>query len=124
MNRIEEHLLQPQVTVADRLRQARERIKHPANWTVGALARNIQNTPVSSESPTAVRWCAIGALGGSGDEPSLERHFLKRAVQQLIGREQTVESFNDFSYHLDVMKMYDIAIRLAEEADGITREAA
>lgn len=47
------------VTALDR---AAELIENPYRWCSGALARDEYGNPVNWSSPTAVRWCAAGAI--------------------------------------------------------------
>lgn len=45
------------------LRDAREKIRKPENWTKGATAKLSDGTKTSINDPDAVSWCAMGATG-------------------------------------------------------------
>ena len=44
------------------LTKAKELISDPKRWSQGKMARNRKGELVRSTAPTAVRWCALGAI--------------------------------------------------------------
>ena len=109
------------------LRAARERISDPGRWTKNELARERNGVSVPSWDDAACQWCAIGAawceagaaLGAL--HPAIDA--LANAAQELfperiVGIAWRVSTVNDHpeTTHADVLRVYDRAISLAEEA--------
>lgn len=100
---------------ADILRQSREKIADPKHWTKGNFAQDEEGEPVSTTSPRAVCWCAIGAIDATaGGLAAL--YWLSDAVHEKAGPSCSVSEFNDKSEHADVLAAFDRAIELAEAA--------
>lgn len=116
----------------DGLRQAKAKISDPRNWIKGAWAEDMNGMPVSSNHPTACKFCAVGALHRVFDENANENgdgawyamaiKALRKAVRLVCSSEvMRVPSFNDFplTTHEDVMALYDRAIdSLKEESNA------
>ena len=102
--------------VAAVLTGARELISDPERWTQHVYARDAEGWHTGWDSPKAVCWCAVGAVGRAAQvvqEESVERNALVfRAMDELrrvIG-DHGVSSFNDHYAHADVLHMFDQAI--------------
>ena len=99
----------------DTLRAARETLSDPTRWTQGAYARSASGRRLWFESPSAVCWCAYGALGkhsGLHPEEGRAADFLRRAADELFDLYPT--EVNDDRGHAAVLSMYDLAIALAD----------
>lgn len=117
-------------TIKEVLIAARKRIEKPENWTKQTSARDHTGTPVDPASPTAVCWCALGALGAEtrmadGDWWTKDDELRCRAVDTLRmaavnqGNEDGfVSKSNDEGSHEGILKLYDQAIKLAEEQES------
>lgn len=100
------------------LRMAKALIQRPENWCQQAYALDAEGHRVPSNSPDAVRWCAYGAtmkaneFNAGIDKPY---HWLREAAMKLyhVGPAYV----NDGKNHLAVLMVYDLAIKLAEEAN-------
>jgi hypothetical protein len=94
--------------------RARERIADPSRWVQQYRAVDADRTRVDPTDPSAVRWCAMGALDAeAGERP--ERHdgddlwHAQRRLYAAAGR--TPEYINDELGHAAVLEMFDEAIR-------------
>lgn len=87
---------------------ARARIEDPKNWTCGATARDRYGGPVRAENPSAVRWCAVGAL--LAEEPDRESALGHEAYLALFEVSGGPARLNDRGKHEAVLRMYDRAI--------------
>jgi hypothetical protein len=110
-------------TTASVLRAARTRIENPRRWCQGAFAaRGV--LIVKPASKRATRWCAIGAVhaelgtdpGDLSDVPSPVLAALWDAAKALYS--EGTWMVNDTHSHDDILRVFDEAIRLAEEAPG------
>ena len=104
----------PKINYAMHLREAKELISDPKNWTQWAAARDDYGDRCSIKSNRAVVFCAYGACERVGDVHAVI-HFLDRAALKLFGRADAV-ALNDSSLtkHETVMEMFDMAIAEAE----------
>lgn len=104
------------MSVVDDLKAARELIADPNHWTKGSFARDASGQTCSPTSEFAVCWCASGALrkveGCQLDDLPVAWDYLSTCVPG-----GSVAAFNDGArLHAAVLKMYDKAIALAEQA--------
>lgn len=98
------------------LEQAKELIGEPERWTKFQLAVDASGFPVYPDSPTAVKYCAVGAIDKvCGLTDYAVEHYLDKAA----------EHWGDYSYgpdvnnkgnHLNALLLFDVAIDLAKEA--------
>lgn len=98
------------------LKDARELIHDPENWTQSAYARNKRGTVVSFEANNAVCFCAMGALFrvSPPDETGTVFKFLRGASKECGSLSPS--NFNDHHSHEEVLALFDKAISLAEVA--------
>jgi hypothetical protein len=90
------------MTTADKLRAARVLIENPERWCQGAFRSN-------------GKYCAKGALFHVKAD-NFAHGFLRRAAQKTSGRIYWLpEHLNDQTDHPTVLKMFDLAIAMAEE---------
>jgi hypothetical protein len=103
---------------ADILRRARARISDPARWTRGTLAKDTHGRAVPASNPSAVRWCALGAILAENDGPDDSAYRLPAArylaaAVGIDGRYLATE-WNDALGHSAIIQGFDRAIELAE----------
>ena len=75
-----------------------ELLASPDCWTQRAFARNVYGDVVSADSPTAVRWCLLGALLHCRLSEQTYQELLKKAGTGLV-------SFNDTHTHAEVLAL-------------------
>jgi hypothetical protein len=105
------------VSPADILRAARERIATPERWNQGWFAADAAGREVSSVSPIACSWCALGAVyATSGGARGADVEALLIAALPAECSAGDVGYFNDLpaTTHADVLALFDRAIAAAE----------
>lgn len=106
---------------AEILKAARALIEDRIRWTQHTYARGKSGRPVYPEQRSAVSWCALGAICKVTDTNPLRSdypvavEYLRRSAEE-IGF-TSVELVNDGRFHSTVLRMFDRAIELAEQAD-------
>lgn len=117
---------------SEALKQARALIDTPEKWCQGSYALNENGMSSYGDSPLACRFCSVGALQHTNPlmfdrerkyktRPAMPvlRQFLDRAADRVsLGRFNNVVDFNDSRTHDQVMKVWDLAISLAEEEEA------
>ena len=106
--------------VTEVLTEARNLISDPKRWTQGAYARDAAGLRTEWDSPNAVCWCTIGAIGKAAEVASEHHPLVVRAIKQLkraIG-DRSISRFNDSHIHAQVMNGFDKAIAHRETSDG------
>jgi hypothetical protein len=107
-------------TTASVLRAARHRIESPRRWCQGAFAAR-GSLVVKPTSKRATRWCAIGAVHAElGTDPGTWPNVPSPALGALWDAAMALYSegawgVNDCRGHDDILRVFDEAIRLAEE---------
>ena len=103
--------------IQDVLRQAKAKIEDPDHWCTGEFALNAYGLPIAPGSNQAARWCSIGAIEAILEIPGTDtlraRLKLNRAAFDNFGHGVTI--VNDHLGHEAVMRMYDEAIKLADD---------
>lgn len=110
----------PKHKPSQQLRAARKLLTARSRWTKGYYARNLQGEITEPNSRDAVCFCSLGAMRKvSGSQHSLALSFLYKAVEKIDGPCATVASYNDNdkTAHADVLKLFDVAIEIAEKAE-------
>jgi hypothetical protein len=103
------------------LRAARAKIEREECWTKGVLARDAKDRPLfglsSASAPTAVCWCAEGAIWAvvKGDY-GLGSYLLSELTSALPRGTDQLSEYNDVATHADILDAYDRAIAAAESA--------
>lgn len=102
------------------LRDLRDLLEPPGNWTTGTYARNADGRGVGEISPIATCWCLRGGvarlLGGLYTHRYLVHGLaevevrLKRLANREIDVEMSVADFNDTHTHREVLELIDAAI--------------
>lgn len=112
------------MTAVEVLRKAKELIADPARWCQGKSACDEHGVVRSLKDQEAVAFCAEGALGRISDDPWRYRlvPLMCQAARELYCYDHIY--VNDQLGHGAVMKVFDRAIELAEEADALAREQA
>jgi hypothetical protein len=105
------------MTTVEILKAARELISDKSKWTTDALSRDAANEPLESGFASgAVCWCALGAIEFITNHvvsfTSPVSH-LYEAAEAIVG--QFPAHINDAYGHATVMRMYNLAIALAEK---------
>ncbi len=100
------------MTTTEALQTARDKIADPKNWCQGSYAKDEDGNNCPTHSPEAVAWCARGAVGFMGD--AMAYSTLSDACWHL--NTDVPPNVNDYGTHADVMKMYDLAIRMSQES--------
>jgi hypothetical protein len=125
--------------VSQFLREAKNLIDTPEKWVQGVLAAGRDSQQVQPSSKFACRFCSIGAVDRALFDlidHSVPKHvigvrakiFLMKATRQIIGAVagsgdiSLVSKFNDSQSHAEVMRLWDLAIQMAEEEEA--REAS
>ena len=104
-------------TDADYLREAKALIANPEHWCQGYVALDADGKPCSVKiGGPAVKRCAFGAVWTLCDfHSSGEEDFLDDAARQMgVDGHFPGIDLNNTRKHADVMKMFDLAIELAE----------
>ena len=99
------------------LRRARAILAAPSRWTQKGLARTVNDTPCSPESPYAYSYCLVGAIQRASNTPGLggfPNAFMH--LDDTIGRihgGHTIGRWNDRedTTHADVLAILDEAIQ-------------
>jgi hypothetical protein len=110
-------------STVDILRAARHRIENPRRWCQGSFAARGVLT-VKPASKRATRWCAVGAVHAElGTEPGTWPSVSSPAFVALWAAAMALYSegtnvVNDYRSHDAILRVFDEAIRLAEEAPG------
>lgn len=99
------------------LKAARAKIADPANWTRFTLARNAKGNPVAPTAKGATCWCAHGALYAvGGTAKSATENILYEAAGDTFHADPA--EVNDNLGHVEVLKVFDIAIAKAEASNA------
>lgn len=82
---------------------ARRIISHPRRWCRHSGAETVDHTPVASDNPRAVRFCALGAIGRAALDAGLYRRgsfepFTKDDVYR--GQSALIASLDRLSFSL------------------------
>jgi hypothetical protein len=105
------------MTPREYLIAARARIEKPENWTQGFFARDANGETCMPGHPKACKFCLLGAMlndAGPVPEQSEAGQLLYRALRALGHRSESLATFNDCHTHVEVLELFDVAIRLAE----------
>lgn len=106
------------------LKDARELISDPINWTQEAFARDVRDIPVPTWGEHACSWCAIGALRKvCGNEISYINLLLNEdSPLFLLHREsharfgvRFIQTVNDRLGHEAVLEVFDAVIEGLEK---------
>lgn len=111
--------------VSELLKAAKVVIADPVHFTKGAIARDQYGGCTGVNSENATCWCSVGAyykvlppslVASEIDEQAFG--YLTKVVDKLSYN--SVANYSDTHSHNKVMKMWDEAIKLAEEAEATT----
>ena len=105
------------------LQKARYRITDENHWCQGEHARNANGDYVFYRSENAVSWCAQGAvLRETQDDPFLRERCLDVLYENLSKswqqHEFKVNDFNDASTHVEVLDLFNLAIRITSRSQN------
>jgi len=108
-------------TVVELLVAARELIGVRERWCIGAMANTTLGRVTAPRAPSAVSWCAIGALHKVAcASETYERDEAKRLLDDeadlLAG--VTMMFLNDEGNYARVLRVYDLAISQARELEA------
>jgi hypothetical protein len=96
------------------IKDARNMIAKPENWTQGVCARDIDGNEIGIDSPKAVCWCSLGALNEVYSDVTYDGWWaLINFLNQEVGFGH-VATFNDSHTHEEVLAMFDKAIAILE----------
>jgi hypothetical protein len=99
------------------LSRAKSLISNPERWCQGAHSVRADGTHCLGSDPKAIAWCAGGAVWRIGGDNRAVRdealRTLTLAARETFGEDHI--AVNDRLGHAAVMKMLDVAIRLADE---------
>lgn len=97
------------------LTTARDLIAKPQRWTKHHYARDGRGNAVDPDDETACRFCASGAVQAAacGSDYVGAMVFLAGAMRG------SVSQYNDSHNHREVMGAFLLAIKAAEEANGV-----
>ena len=104
---------------APTLKAARAIISNPDRWTKNAEARDEHRYSVSPEDPSAVQWCAIGAIRKAASEiqeTDVERTHIEPALNAIIDLYDLYDLgvWNDHPdrTHAEVLSLFDRTITI------------
>ena len=121
--------------IVDILTRAKAIVTHKDNWTQGEYARNARGNQVQSDDPTAVCWCASGAIERAGGNIGTTNYAHQQptgtaicAFAQTLPDDHwdgalvplhAVVNFNDAdsTSHSDVLAAFDKSIKEASTDD-------
>ena len=118
------HMEGRKMKVSEFLIKAKSFIEKPENWTQGWYAKNSAGEEISAASPEATCWCSLGALRKAAitedryaikEVKSIAVERLHYVIESLGGN--GISNFNDHNDHETVMKVWDRAIKAAQEAE-------
>lgn len=99
-------------------RAARALIADPAHWVRNWFAITATGSYIHGDDPLAIAWCAYGACEHvTGLRASLSVACLNEAAMEMYNC-RAVEA-NDTVTHIGVLAMFDRAIELAPDAEGV-----
>lgn len=106
---------------AERLQTARDILADPRRWTRRWPARDINGHEVSALSDSAVCWDSLGAL----QVARVTSTYWIYAAMKVLGYTGLLSQFNDAptTSHETILRVFDTAVRLAEDADLARRSA-
>lgn len=97
----------------DVLKQVKEKILAPANWTQGTYARNSSDAPVDAKDESAVCFCLIGAVQSVTGCDSMAYVLAVRELRSQMF--MPVDLYNDHNSHEEVIEMLDCTIERLKE---------
>ena len=107
------------------LTKAKAVIADPKHWTQGRYAQDAEGQASAPCGPDAVCWCSLGALHAvAHEENTYNTRFAATRYLAKVADEcgySGIPDFNDNSSHETIMKAWDKAIKLAEEAENENR---
>jgi len=81
-----------------------------AGWCQGSWALNANGMAVESTSPTACKWCLMGAIYSLG-LPYMGRAIITKRLEDLLPEELLLTEFNDYQTSRDpILALIDKAI--------------
>ena len=101
------------------LRSARALVDTPEKWTWGTIARDASGRSVPFDSPSAVCFCAYGAVSAACDHGASGSAAWCRLREALpAGWPGGVSLYNDYpsTMHADILALFDRAIEAEETA--------
>ena len=101
--------------ILDRLTRVRELIEDPENWIQDNIAEDSAGLPTYTYSPTANRFCLLGAIrrvaaSHDGEYDIIECLYAIDDDRQL---DDGIPTFNDSTTHSEVLTLLDRAISAA-----------
>ena len=105
-------------TALEILVMARELIAEPEHWQQGMFASNSTGFGTSASSPSAVKFCVVGAFSKvtGGFETDAGREA-KDILRKFLGWSSLIE-YNDHHSHAEVLAALDGAIKQEKERNG------
>ena len=100
------------MTVTETLKAARAKIALREHWAQGIFASDINGRRVHVMSPTAVCFCASGAISNVSN---LDDRLLARIACENVVSTGLID-YNDTHTHAEVLAMFDRAIAASEAA--------
>lgn len=93
------------------IKSARELISDPERWSQGWYARDKRGDWTNFNSPTACKWCAMGAIRKMANA-DYEGYCVY--LFALVGGAWELDDFNDNHTHAEVLALFDKAIAKLE----------
>ena len=98
------------------LKVAKAVIEDPKHWIQGDFAKDSSGISVSARYSHAVCFCALGALRSVVAHKDIHRPYIYLCEAANNLGYNSIPEANDEGGHAEVMGMYDVAIKLSEEA--------
>lgn len=115
------------MTTVEILEKTRDLISDPEHWCKGANARNKDGKKTKVFSEDAYSFCMLGALAKVDESPACPEvyEFFSTVIEKMSDtivrkdKEIMLSVFNDkhSTTHADVLKVFDLAIKLAKEKE-------
>lgn len=95
--------------------EARKLIEKPENWTRRNYAQNEFGQGVTTISPAACKFCAVGALKRVTADSWEHSHLAWDMLDKAVG--QSITNFNDTHTHAEVLDAFSRAIESARATE-------
>ena len=107
-------------TALEILATARELIAEPEHWQQGMYASNRDGFGTSASSPSAIKFCIMGALSRAAFSLDSEIEAVREAENILRGflGVRSLVTYNDHHSHAEVLAALDGAIKQEKERNG------
>lgn len=107
--------------ISEVLKEAKQLISKPENWTTGVYARDAEGIKVDTGNARATCFCSLGAVFFVAKQSKLsfpQRADIIQHIKEANGLTSPVHEYNDTHTHAEVMALWDKAIAAAEAQEA------